>query len=191
MKNLDTSFVCAEIASIAQGYIVLNSLTMSPHLRILDASPAGNRFLIMALGPADEVRTSVQRARDLFEGDVGVALDLEVTDGIVPQVLEALFSLPQIPLEESLVVVECSTVSGLVSVAQQLAGPHALKTIEIKILRSSDGRAFGFFTGSKEACIPAALDAETRMRAGGRHGHVEIIEEPTAGFRSFFNLSGD
>ena len=191
MKNLDTSLFCVEIASLAHGYRVLNSLTASPGLRILDASPAGQRFLIIALGPADEIRSAAQNARSLFEGDAGVSLDSEVVDGFDPQMLEALFSLPQQPLEESLIIVESATVSGLVASAQQLCGPHGLKPIELKIHRASDGRGYGFFTGPKEKCIPAALDVETRLKSADRHGRVELIEEPNAGFRTFFNLSGD
>lgn len=196
MKNIDSSpyhsLACLEVASIAFGYRALKALTDnsdSSRVRILDASPAGSRFMILALGETDALTAAIRRARASFDGaEPDLVIDVELIEGVHASVREAIFALPQVPLEDSLVVIECATVSGCLSAAQTLVSGHGLKTIELRVLRSSSGGAYGFFTGPKSTCASAAADALARAKTALRQARIEVIEAPSNEFRSFFEL---
>ncbi len=181
-----------EIASIANGYQVLNIATSGNGTRVLDASPVGTRFLILMQGGAAELREVQSRVQEMFDGiEALMRVDMELLVEVDARVTEAVFALAQVPLHESLVVVETSSVSGCLQAAQTLVNGHGLVPIEIRIQRSSSGGAYGFFTGSQASCAPAVADVRTKLSAELRQGRVELIERPTKEFRSFFQISGD
>ena len=189
-------FFCAEIASVPSGYQALNVLTQGEGVEILEASPIGaRRFLILALGQETSLKQQVQELKTSFEGHAlsseSKMIDQAFIDQVDSSVIESAFSLTQVNLEESLVALECATVSGLLSVAHVLTRDHGLKVIETRITRSGLGGGFALFTGTSEACAPAAEDARTHLKNAMREGTVEVIEAPTETFRSYFNFSGD
>jgi hypothetical protein len=193
MNNLDTSFVCIEIASIALGYRALKTMTDTAEAqtwRILDASAVGARFMILALGETKALQDATQKARASLDGALGMLVDTAMIRNLSPQVADAIFALSQVALEEALVVVECATVSGCLEAAQTLVNEHGLKAIEIRIQRASTGGAYGFFTGKTEVCGSAAEAARTHMRDDLRQGRIEVLESASTQFRSFFNLIG-
>lgn len=194
MKNLDSALLCLEIDSIALGYRALNILcdAAKDELRVIDASPIGERFLILALADEKVLKDSLARARtDIEATHTASVLDAEVFTSASSEILEAMFSLQQTPLEESLVVAECESVSGCLATALTLVEGHGLKPIEIKIHRSNAKGAYAFFTGNEQACLPAAEDAKTRLKNALREGTIEVIAQPTKTFRGFFQLSGE
>jgi hypothetical protein len=191
-KSLSTSLLVLEVSSIALGYAALAVLAAHADVRILDASPSGlGRFIILAQGELEILRDQLQKTRGKIDGtDAELVIDHELIEGADPEVLKALFSLAQNELEESLLVIETDTVAGLLSVSQILTQIHGLKPIDIKIQRGGNGGGYGFFTSSTAKVAPAAEDARTHLKSAMRKGHVETIENPVAGFRRFFNLSG-
>lgn len=195
MKKVDSSLLCLELGSIAAGYLSLNAATqgagLASPLRILEATPIGARFLILALGAEAELRAALDRVRALFdEKEPSIVIDAEIISEVDQRVNDALYALSQALLGESLVVVETANVSGILAVAQAMVEGHGLEPIEIRIQRSSTGGAYGFFTGSKEASAPAASDARARLTAAVRKGRVEVIDNPSSTFRSFFDITG-
>lgn len=195
MKKVDSSLLCLEIASVAAGYLALNAATidggLAAPIRILEAAPVGSRFLVLAVGSESDLRGALNRARTIFdENEPHIVIDAEVIVDFDQRVNEALYALSQESVAESLVVVETRTVSGILHVAQTLVAAHGLKAIEIRIQRSSTGGAYGFFTGTTEACAPGATDARARLSAAVREGRVEVIDNPSATLRSYFDITG-
>jgi hypothetical protein len=191
MNKVDTTLACFEIASIPSGYRALDLLTREEGLRVLEASVAGGgRMVILVEGRAEQFAKVAPRLRQLIDGaaDAGV-IDHEIVEHFERGLSEALFSLAQVSLDEALVVVESDTVSGLLSAGQALVRAHGLKAIELKINRAAPG-GYGFFTGTSAHCASGAVDAEGRWRTKMRGGKVAVIDQPTAGFREFFNFSG-
>lgn len=189
MKNIDSFLACVEVNSIAFGYSVLAKIAGVPGVRILEGSPAGARFVILALSERDDLKRTLSDARAALDGpDASMWLDTEICEGGV--VAEGLYALPVAPLSEALVVVEAESVSGLIASADTLVHGHGLSLIELKILRSSTGGAYGFFTGAIDACRAGAEAARARLRDAVRKGRVEVIENLSPEFRRHFELGG-
>jgi len=164
---------------------------MASPLRVLEATPVGARFLVLALGAESDLREALARARSLFdEKEPSIVIDAEVINDFDQRVNDALYALSQAPLGESLAVVETASVSGILHVGQAMVEGHGLEPIEIRIQRSSTGGAYGFFTGSRDACAAAAEDARAKLNAAVRKGRIEVIDNPSTTFRSFFDITG-
>jgi hypothetical protein len=190
MNTESPSLLSIELKSIAIGYRALQKVTTFETIRVLEASPCGDRFLILAIGPTTELelaQTSVRESLDSTERDHW--LDAELIKDCEPTVLQAIYHLPQTQAAESLLVAECGSISGLLATAQSLVHGHEIEVIEIKVKRAGGG-AYGFFTGRKDVCAPAAEEARTKMKRAMREGQVEVIDELTANFREHFNLNG-
>lgn len=190
MTTLSAALLSLELKSIAIGYRVLQKVTGIEGVRVLEASPAGDRFLILAIGPQKDLELAHAAARDALDSSEKDSwMDAEVVKDCDPALIEAIYHLPQIPTRESLLVADCASVSGLLAVAQSLVRAKEIDVIEIKIKRAGGG-AYGFFTGLTEDCGPAAEEARTKLKRAMREGSVEVIEAMTPQFREFFNLSG-
>jgi hypothetical protein len=191
MNNLDTSLLCLEINSLGMGYRALNLATQESTIRVLEAAPAADRFLILLLSTSQKLHEVLKNIRQTVDG-AGAAeiLDWEIVEKIDPGVLEGIYSLTQNELGESLIVAECATVSSLLSVAQALTMDGGLKLIELKIKRAAPGGAWGFFTGSTAEAEPAAEKIRTLFQTKMRKGKIDVITAPNESFRSFFNFSG-
>jgi hypothetical protein len=195
MKKVDTlfeeAFLTLEIRSIARGYKAMNSISAEGKVsRILDASPAGDRFLILATGQEEKLKASVQDVRLWLEREsVDLVVDWEVLPMVHRSVYDAAFSLAQTPFEESLLVVECSTVSGCFAVAQDIVAGFGLRPIELKIRRTSAGGAYVLFTGKSTECALAAEHARKKLEHAVRQGRVELVDQPSRQFLDYFVLS--
>lgn len=189
MKKVDNAIACLEISSIAFGYRVLSEVSSAPKTRILEASPCGSKFLILMTGERDDLNRAVSEVRQ--KSSPGSWIDSEVIEAKDQRVIEAFFALPQEPIAESLVVLECGTVSGCLAVATLLVEKHGLSPIEIRVQRSSTGGAYGFFTGSADKCAAALEDARKELSSSGRKGQVELIDQPPKAFREFFELANE
>ncbi len=189
MKKVDSVIACLETNSIAFGYRVLGEVAAMSHSRILEASPSGRGFFILLTGARDDLSSVVHEVRHRLDPNSWV--DSEVVESKDPRVLEALYALPQESLAESLVVVECETISGCLAAAVTLVEGHGLAPIELRIQRSTSGGAYGFFTGSAQQCGPAAEEIRHKLAASGRKGRVEVIDRPSKAFRAFFELENN
>jgi hypothetical protein len=190
MKTLDTSLLSLEIASVASGYKALQLATRgapADGVRIIDASLACNRFLILATGESEALKTVVDQVKTGLEASKhDQLLDVEIVEKASEKILEALHSLAQTPLQEALIVAECESVSALTSVAQELISGHGLEVIELKIRRSGTGGAYGFFTGASARCIAGAEDVRSRLKNSMRVARIEVIESMSTEFKRFF-----
>lgn len=191
MSAIVPSLAVFEIGSVALGYQALAAAARRAGVTIVEATPVrADRFLILLQGPAAELKsaqTDVRKLCETFSADL--LADVELIDAPDARLLPALFSLAQIEMKESLVVIECDSVAGLISVSQAML-KRGLEVIELKGGRGAFGVGFGFFTGPAADTAPAAEDARTRLKQAVRNGRVEVIDSAPENFRAFFNLSG-
>lgn len=177
---MEKDLLVLEASSIVSGFRILNALPETHPVRLLDAEPIGaNRFLILLKGASRDLADVVKIAKD----DV---VDHELIEDIQQTVLDATYSLTVVNLEESLLILETETAGSLLSLAQILVTQHKLKPIEIRIRKSGTGGAYGYFTGTAEACAPAAEDCRTRLRNAMREGAVEVLSSLNPHVRSLF-----
>lgn len=180
-----------EMKWISSGYRALNELTRKSQVRILDASPLASGFLILATGSVQDLKETIA---NVLRPELGLSQETIVDHELIEQFskanVDALYSLAQIGLDESLAVVEFSTVTGLLRAAHLLTSDHSLLPIELKIFRSAQGGGYGFFTGKSDK-VKVGVAALQKMISGkNMEGRVEEIRQPSEIFRSYFNLSG-
>lgn len=191
MQSVDTTLGVFEIGSIALGYQALASATRSAAVKVLEATPIrSSRFLILVEGTGADVKrahSEVRRLCETFSADL--LCDVELIEGPEANLLPALYSLAQVEMKESLLVVETDSVAGLLAVSQALL-KRGLEVIELKGVRGAFGRGLGFFTGPLSMTGPAAEEVRTRLKQAVREGRVEVIDQAVPGFRQFFNLTG-
>ena len=188
--DVATALLCLEVKSITIGYRVLQKITGIESLRVLEAAPAGDRFMILAIGPQADLELAHATARESLDSvEKEQWIDAEILKECEPSLVQAIYHLPQVPARESLIIADCATVSGLLAVAQSLVHGKDIAVIEIKIKRSGSG-AYAFFTGPTDVCGPAAEEARTKLKRAIRVGSIEVVESMTPKFREFFNLSG-
>ena len=191
MQNLDGSTLgVLEFTSIAWGYRALDLLTRDTSVTVQEAAVQGSdHFLILVTGANDAVKRAEAEVVKAF-GSSGTSQirDREVIPDKNEKLVPTFYSLHTSQLGEALVVVETETVSGLFALSQRLLHSHKLEPIEIRSTRGSRVGGLGFFTGPSQACQRAADDARTLLSATARSGSVEVIDQPVAGFRDYFNL---
>ena len=175
---MENDLLVLEASSIVSGYRILNALPST--ISVLDAEPTGGgRFLILLRGESAELHNIEKIAKDFGVGH-------ELIAKIEQPVLDAVYSLASSALDESLIIIETETVGAMLSLAQTLATQHHVRAVEIRIRKSGSSGAYGYFTGTKKNCAPAAEDCRTRLKKSLREGDVEIFEEPNASIRSLF-----
>ena len=190
MNTAKTGFLIIEIKSIAIGYRVLQLVSKDNDVRVLEASPAGDRFILLITGAPETLELRAREAKESLDAnDKRIWIDQELITDCAPEIVEAFYHLPQVEAGEALIIVETETVSGLLASADSLVRGYGLKVIEIKIKRTGGG-AYGFFTGSSKDCAPGAAEIRTRLKRLMREGRAELIEKLSPTFRSQFNLSG-
>lgn len=181
-----TALLSIEMKSLTFGYRALD--LVARRARILEATVIGaGRFLILAEGEVAALKSAFHDVHQAMDKEI---VDHEVIDRADRRLLEATFSLAQMHLLKSLIVVEVESVSGLLSAASSLLA-SGIEIIEIKIHRAAFGGGYGFFTAADEKLAAAcAENVRTRLRQSMREGDVAIVEEPSAGLRAFFHLDG-
>ncbi|MEK7356374.1 MAG: hypothetical protein AAB250_07985 [Bdellovibrionota bacterium] len=187
MKSFDTSLLVFEAKSLPAGLVAHEEIATFGDVRILEASVCGGgRFVILATGPSVALEAGLKAVHAKLDPETAI-VDQEVLDDVDRSVFDAIHSLTQQRLEQSLVAVETETASGAIAIARHLVKHHSLKPIAIKIRRSSSG-AHAYLTGSAEACGPAAEEARTLLRAASRTGSVEWFEKPSQALKSLFDF---
>jgi hypothetical protein len=184
-----TSFACLEMRSSARGYLILNTLTRGEGVQVLEATPVdAGRFMILVEGDQAQLAKVID---EIQRRGSQLLIDLAFITNPHAGLKSSIYSLETHPLEEALLVVETETASRAIAIAHTLMSEHDVRTIELKVGRGLRGTGLAFFTGSMNAMTQAKKIAEDLLRASARNGTVELVEQPTAGFRSFFNLSGE
>jgi hypothetical protein len=189
MSTTAPSLACLEIRSLARGYQILNLLSQSHGVEILEGSPVDTqRFLILAEGDAAPLAKAVdevtRRAPTYF-------LDYEVIANPQPALRESLYSLHQADLSGSLLVVETDTASRILGCAQLVMNDHKMSLLEIKVGRGLRGQGLAFFSGANNDALAAKTAVEAILKGMNRGGFTEVISEPNQKFKSYFNLSGN
>jgi microcompartment protein CcmL/EutN len=193
MKTFDSDLLIVETSDAPSGYVALDILCREESIRILEASVAGaGHFVILAQGAKVKLREAAAVVHTRFDGSHPERLvDSEVITGPSQDLLDSVYALNEVHLEETLVVVSCETVSALMSVAAEAIQAADLKLIETRIYRSGRCGGLALITGSSPACIRLAEEARARLKSAQRKSVIEVIDKPTANFRTFFNISGE
>ena len=177
---MENDLLVLEASSVVNGYRMLDALPSTHPVSVLDAEPTGGgRFLILLRGHSRDLNHIGKIAKDL-------GVDHELIEKIDQSVLDAVYSLAPSTIDESLIVIETETVGSMLLLSNTLATQHKVRAIEIRIRKSGTAGAFGYFTGPKKKCAPAAEDCRTRLRNSIREGDVEVFEEPNEAVRTLF-----
>lgn len=190
MKTLNSALAVIEVPSAALGYRALDLFTQTSSLEVLEASVHGSKvFSILVRGEKSQLETALKKVSASISSSSASLRDSVVIENISPEVVETYFSLHTTELGESLLVVECETLSGLFQAAQRAIANHNLKAIEIRNLRGDTPHALGLFSGAYKDCVAASEAIEVALENNARKGMIEVIQNPNANFRSFFNLA--
>ena len=172
---MENDLLVLEATTVAGGFRLLNSLG---NAKPIDAEPiGGGRFLIVLRGSSQDLQVIAKSSG---------AIEYEVIENLDQRILDAVYSLAPTNLGESLVVAETESATAMFSVAQILVAQHGLSPIEIKIRKSGIGGAYAYFTGTREACAPAAEAARTNLRTQMKNGSLDVFDQPSAAVRHLF-----
>lgn len=190
MKTLNSGLAVIEILSPALGYRALDLVTQNPDLEVLEASAHGSKvFTLLVRGEKSQLETALKTiSSSLVSTGTSSLRDSVLIDEIAPEIIDTYFSLHTLELTESLLIVECETLGGLLESAQKASANYKLKCIEIRNLRGDNPTALGFFTGSSADCVAASEGIKLALENHARKGIIEVISQPSPSFRSFFNL---
>jgi hypothetical protein len=191
VKTLNSAVAVIEISSPALGYRALDLFTQNSEFEVLEATAHGSKvFTLIARGEKSQLETVVRKiSANIASTGSSSVRDSIVIDDIAPEIIETYFSLHTVEMAESLLVVECETLSGLFQSSAQALKNYKLKAIELRNLRGDNPTALGLFTGVDSDCVSAAESIKLSLEHAARNGTVEVINKPTASFRTFFNLS--
>lgn len=191
MQTLNSSVAVIEVSSPALGFRALDLVTQDPGLEILEATTHGPKvFTILIRGEKSQLETVVRKTSASISSTGDSSLrDSIIVAAINPQIIETYFSLHTVEMAEALLIVECETLSGLFQAAQSVTTHHHLASIELRNLRGDNPVALGLFTGLNKDCVAAAETIKQALANQARSGIVETINNPTASFRTHFNLS--
>lgn len=189
MQTLNSALAVVEVPSPALGYRILDLFTQNSSFEILEASVHGSKiFSILVRGEKSQLETVVRKASSSVSSSNSTLRDSIILENISPEIIETYFSLHTTELADSLLIVECETLSGLFQAAHRAVTNHNLKSIELRDLRGDNPLALGLFTGAYNDCIAAAEAINLALENNARAGKVETIQNPNAAFRNFFNL---
>ncbi|MES2855672.1 MAG: hypothetical protein V4692_07405 [Bdellovibrionota bacterium] len=189
MKTFDTSILTVEISTLASGYRALDLLTQDD-LQLIDASPCGDRkFLIVLSGDEKSLQAAFEKLKGFETSSGAGVLDHELIKSVDRKVLEAAFSLAPQKIRQSVVIVETDTVSSCLSVVNASVKDHGMDVLEIRIQRTGLGGALAFMTGPSDAAALVTEVCRAKLKHDMRNGNVELVAQPSAGFRSLFEFS--
>lgn len=152
------SIALLEVASIAQGYAVADSLVKTAAVRLLEVEPVTpGKLLILYGGPLAELETAHDRGTRLAADDL---IDQLLLPRVHPDVLRAVDA-PGGAVGEALGILECSTVAAGLLAADGAAKAAAALLLEIHPARGIGGKTTILLTG-------AVADVEAALDAGGR-----------------------
>lgn len=175
MPAMGTDLLVLEAPSITAGFRFLNSLA---NVKLVDAEPIGGaKFLILAQGPAATLKAAAASAK---------GSDFEIIEAVSQDVLDAVYSLAPNKLDESLLILESTSATALIAIAQILVKHHELRAVEIKIRKTGAGGGYAYFTGAREKCETAAIAGRAWLTTKMRDGSIEVLDQPTDLTRSLF-----
>lgn len=173
-----------EISSIALGYSLIDKAVKKAPVKILEGHPlTPGKFFILLNGE----EASIEESRKEIQLLVGSSIIDEV---YIPQlheeVLPALYSQSQFPVEESLAIVETSTISSGFLSSDQAVKNAAVHLIDFKIARGIGGKSYFFVTGKLEEVHAAVETVQSSLSARGTLLRTEVIANPHPDFLHHF-----
>ncbi len=178
-----------EISSISRGYFTLDKLVKKAASRILEASSVSpGKFLILINGEVADVEESMNEALLIAHPYV---LDSVHIPDIHPEVLPAIYAQNQFPVEESLGIVEVTTVSSGVLAADRACKESNVHLIDFRMARGIGGKSYFFITGSLDNVESGTETAQETLFEKATLVRTDIIARPHEDFLKYFNIDGD
>jgi microcompartment protein CcmL/EutN len=175
-----------EISSIALGYTLVDKAVKKAPVKILEGAPlTPGKFFILLNG--DEA--SIEECRAEIKLLVGQNIIDEVyIPQLHPEVLPALYSQSQFKVDESLAIVETTTIAAGFLSADQAVKNSNVHLIDFRIARGIGGKSYFFITGKLEEVTAGVESATAVLTPRGTLLRTEVIANPHPDFlQHFFN----
>lgn len=193
------SLFAVEIISAAFAYKILNEITENSWIEIVEICSGSNAKNILVFQASEFKKLKVlterleekygQPSRRILEIFSPQIFDLCLIEDVHPEVLLALSSLVQNPLEQSLVVFEAESICGSILAIDLVIKKFDLKLCDLKLMRQSGGMNHAFFTGKSESCEAAGEALKQLLFANYLIGQVEVIANPTSKVQDLFGFA--
>ncbi len=192
------SLLAIEVVSTAFSYKILNEILENTWLETVEISSASNAksAFIFQADDFQKLKTLKQRIEDkygqpnrrILEIFSPQLFDLCLIEEAHSEILPALISLSQNPIEESFVVFETESLCAILTALQAALKTHTLKICDLKLFRQSGGMNHLFLTGSTQNCTKASAALKQLLLANYLVGHVELIATPVDKLRELFGF---
>jgi hypothetical protein len=192
------SILAIETNSTAFAYKILNEISKNDWIEIVEISAAANakNFLLFQTHDfkslqilAERIEEKYSRASKKFIDSLDPQIiDLCLIENLDSKILPALISLEHHAIEESLIVLECQSICGILSALQLSLTNFALKICDLKLMRQTGGISQAFLTGATAQCRLAGPHLKQKFLAEYRPSQVECIEDLTPKLREFFSF---
>ena len=177
-----------ELASIAQGYTIVDQIVKKAPVKILEATyMTPGKFFILFNGDEASVDESFTHASELSKSKM---LDSVMIPNLHLDVLPGLYGMLKNEAVLSLGVVETLTMSSGILGADLTAKNADVKLIEVRSSRGIGGKSVYFFTGKLDEVQAGIAAAEGTLARRGTLVHTEIISNPHSDLLEYFNISG-
>ena len=177
-----------EISSLAKGYALMDLILKKAPVKILEGTyMTPGKFFILFNGDEASVGESFEIVRATAKTSI---LDSVEIPNVEPTVLPGLYGMLQNQIDQSLAVVETSSMcSGLLAADRSVKNAN-VKLIEIRSSRGIGGKCLYFVTGRLEEVQASVEAAEFALKDRGTLLHTEVIANPHDDFLQHFNLTG-
>ena len=193
-----SSLLAIETNSTAFAYKLLGEMSQNEWLEVVEISSAANgkNFLLVQAESFVQLKKLLSRIEEKYgraskkwhEISDPQILDVSLIENADPEILPAMISLVQNPVEEALLVLECPSICGILSALQSALSEFGLKICDLRLMRQSGGICQAFLTGENAKCQAASPVFRQKFLAEYRPNQVECIENLSPKLREFFKF---
>jgi len=149
-----------ELNSVAQGFLVCDSMAKKAPIETLEASPiCPGKFIVLIAGKVDPVKESLAIGLEIGGKNV---IDHLFLPGIHSQVIPAFSSSNSVKVLNALGIIETLSVASTIVAADSAAKATDITLIEARLAKGLGGKAYVTLTGT-------IADVEASVEAGKNH----------------------
>ena len=177
-----------EISSISRGYYLLDQLVKKAPVKILEAaSVSPGKFFILING--DEASVGESHA-DLVVQAENSLIDEVLIPQLHEEVLPGLYSQNNFSVEDSLGIIEITTVASALISADCALKTANVHLVDFRMARGIGGKAYYFVTGTLDNVQAAIHEGCAILSDKGTLIRSDIIPRPHEDFLKYFNIGG-
>lgn len=177
-----------EISSIARGYYLLDQMVKKAPVKILEASAVSpGKFFILINGDEASVFES-RKELQLQASDM--ILDEVYIPHIHVEVLPGLYAQNRFSIQESVGIIESSSVSSGLQAADFSLKAAQVHLIDFRMARGIGGKSYFFVTGSLDNVQASVHEATQKLSERSALIRAEIVANPHEDFLQYFNIEG-